>query len=63
MLMLALILKSLGYVVRKKKSMQIFVSIKEMEIQTGTNILTKCFIMRDIKLKGQMLGLIVLDLY
>jgi hypothetical protein len=40
----------------KKKSMQIFVSIKGMEIQIGMNILIKYFIMRDIKLKEQMLG-------
>lgn len=43
--------------------MQIFVLIKGMEIQIEMNILTNYFIMKDIKLKEQMLGWTVLDHY
>jgi hypothetical protein len=40
--------------------MQLFVSIKGMEIQIEMSILTNYFIMKDIKLKEQMLGWTVL---
>ncbi len=40
--------------------MQMFVSIKGMEIQIERNIFTNYFTKKDIKLKEQMLGWIVL---
>jgi transposase len=47
----------------KKEINEMFVSIKETEMQIEMNILTNYFIMSDIKLKEPMLGWIILDYY